>query len=566
MSEPFDIVAAPLVVATSVVVVAIVFALLRRAVKQVVGRLRWARSGSRLAHTAHVTVAVGAVVGVIAEEPSHPLTDPNGVDPAPATRPGELPLLASAAVAVGSLDVLRRRRRDAMRALLGGQVPDAPAPDVVALRRLLHARERHFERHHAEHARRHLVPVGMSGDELVSIPLTPGRRVVIGHRDESTTRSVLRHLANVVATAPWLDGVQVVACGMSPHDVVDSQRVHFVSSMTDAWRRARELGDERDDVTVVVVDASGRHVTGDLGPINSAPGVVLLSFAADAHVASDPDTDVLRHGDSGWRLETLGRTVVPFAAAVDDVATLRRGVEPEPSTSLRATQIDGEWSVMLQLLGPLQAVDRNGTPLTFEKSKSLEFLAWLCMHPDRPTPIGARTALWHDSVRDSTFNNVVSDLRRALHLVTNDEVRWPTRPTMTRYELGPHVVTDVDLLLDAIATAERAGPRETVRLICDRLANVRGMPFEGMVSDWADAEGITSNIVMIVVAAASLAARLAMTLGDDESVLLATSHGLRMLPGHEELVALRLLIHERRGEHGAGRMYRADEEMTNRVR
>ena len=66
--------------------------------------------------------------------------------------------------------------------------------------------------------------------------------------------------------------------------------------------------------------------------------------------------------------------------------------------------------------------------------------------------------------------------------------------------------------------------------------------------------------------AASLAARLALTLDDDESVLLATSHGLRMLPGHEELVSLRLLVHERRGEHGAGRMYRADRDSTSRVR
>jgi hypothetical protein len=173
---------------------------------------------------------------------------------------------------------------------------------------------------------------------------------------------------------------------------------------------------------------------------------------------------------------------------------------------------------------------------------------------------------WDDSVQDSTFNNVVSDLRRALHVVTNDEVRWPRRPSTNRYELGPHVVTDVDLLLDAIAAAEHATPRESVRLICDRLANVRGMPFEGMVSDWADCEGITSNIVMIVVAAASLAARLALTLDDDESVLLATSHGLRMLPGHEELVSLRLLVHERRGEHGAGRMYRTDREPASRAR
>lgn len=565
MIDRVDVVARPLVVIAAGVIAVCALAIGAGGMRWLRRRLQWSTAHRRIDHVAQATLAVGAMTGIIIDDSSRVASAdssaPGSPDSPGTRRPTELPLLASAAMAAGSIDVFRRRRRDAMRALLGGQVPDTPAPDVVALRRLLLARARHFDAHRAEHERHRLLPVGMNGAELVSIPLTRGRRVIIGHRDEATTRAVLRHLANVVATAPWLDDVRVVAHGLEPHDVVDSERVDFARSSDDMWRHANELAERNPDLTVVVVDVSG-----DSGEGRHEPNVVVLSPAAEEPPKGDVDTDVLRHGEQGWRFDSYSRAFVPFAASVDDVAMVRRGTEPERAIQLRATPLRHEWSVMVQLLGPLQAVDRAGAPLTFEKSKSLEFLAWLCMHPDRPTVIGARTALWDGSVRDSTFNNVVSDLRRALYMVTEDDARWPRRLSTNRYELGPHVVTDVDLLLDAIAAAEHATSRDTVRLICDRLANVRGMPFEGMASDWADCEGITSNIVMIVVAAASLAARLALTLDDDESVLLATSHGLRMLPGHEELVSLRLLVHERRGEHGAGRMYRAEKESTSRVR
>ena len=50
----------------------------------------------------------------------------------------------------------------------------------------------------------------------------------------------------------------------------------------------------------------------------------------------------------------------------------------------------------------------------FERSKALELVAWLTMHRDRSTRVGARTALWELDVRDATFANVVSEARRAM--------------------------------------------------------------------------------------------------------------------------------------------------------
>jgi hypothetical protein len=550
MIDPLDLVRQPLLIGAAIVVGGAVTVFCARAVRRLSRHLHRRALQMRLDNVAMMTLAAGAATGAVVHEYVVATNPTAGEEPRSFAHRGELPLLASPAMAVATLDLLRRRRSDAMRALLGGQVPDTPAPDVVALRRMLVARARHFESGNESGERRHLLPIGMDGNELVSVPLERGRRVVVGHEDSTTVHEVLRHLANVVATAPWLDDVRLVVTGMTPEDVVDTTRVEFFEDGFVAWSRALALCEGEPHANVVFVSATAEWSMHD-------PRISVISPAVNADIPGDARTDILRCGDRGWRLESRLRPVRPFAASLDEVEAMRRASEPEPARRLCAVECPGEWAVMMQLLGPLQAVDRNGMPLTFEKSKSLEFLAWLCMHPDRPTPIGARTALWEASVRDSTFNNVVSDLRRSLHEVAHDEVRWPRRLPTDRYELGPHVVTDVDLLLDAIAATEDLAPRDAVRLICDRLANVRGMPFEGMDSDWADTEGITSNIVMTVVAAASLAARLALSTGDDEAVLLATSHGLRMLPGHEELVSLRLVVHERRGERGAWRLYRA---------
>ena len=74
--------------------------------------------------------------------------------------------------------------------------------------------------------------------------------------------------------------------------------------------------------------------------------------------------------------------------------------------------LNADWNVCVRLLGPVDAETRNGIPISFEKSKSLELLAWLTTHRERPTRVAARTALWEISVQDATFNNVVSGLPR----------------------------------------------------------------------------------------------------------------------------------------------------------
>ena len=77
---------------------------------------------------------------------------------------------------------------------------------------------------------------------------------------------------------------------------------------------------------------------------------------------------------------------------------------------------------------------------------------------------------------------------------------------------------------------------------------VRGMPFEGTSYLWPDAEGITSNLVLLATSAAAELARHHLTLGQIDGVFWATGQGLRVLPGHEDLIALRMRAHASNGD------------------
>ena len=72
------------------------------------------------------------------------------------------------------------------------------------------------------------------------------------------------------------------------------------------------------------------------------------------------------------------------------------------------------------------------------------------------------------------------------------------------------------------------------------LGLIRGMPFEGTAYLWPDPEGITSELVMLATGLATALAERCLARGDLDGVVWATGQGLRVLPGHEGLIALRL--------------------------
>ena len=74
------------------------------------------------------------------------------------------------------------------------------------------------------------------------------------------------------------------------------------------------------------------------------------------------------------------------------------------------------------------------------------------------------------------------------------------------------------------------------------------MPFASTSYQWPHAEGIASHLTLLVTAAATVLANHYLALGDTAGVFWATGQGLRVLPGHEELIGLRMRAHGRHGD------------------
>jgi len=177
-------------------------------------------------------------------------------------------------------------------------------------------------------------------------------------------------------------------------------------------------------------------------------------------------------------------------------------------------------------------------------------VAWLTEHRERPTRAGARAALWDLDVRDATFANVVSEARRALarHLAPPKGDEWVARTLTERLPLHDLVVSDADLVRARLNAARVAPTHEAIDILRPAVALIRGMPFAGTGYLWPDPEGITSNLVLLATSAATELAAHYLSVGDVDGVFWATGRGLQVLPGHEELIALRMRAHHRAGD------------------
>ncbi|HEX4980057.1 MAG TPA: BTAD domain-containing putative transcriptional regulator, partial [Ilumatobacteraceae bacterium] len=208
------------------------------------------------------------------------------------------------------------------------------------------------------------------------------------------------------------------------------------------------------------------------------------------------------------------------------------------------------WSLLVRLLGRVDVVDEQGGSADFERSKTRELIAWLATHRGRSTRTLARTALWDLDVRDATFSNVVSEARRAMARLVEPAPgeEWLARTLTEELPLHHLVRTDAELVELRIAAARRLQPEDAIEMLRPAVELVRGMPFEGTSYLWPDAEGITSNLVLLATSAASELARHHLTLGQIDGVFWATGQGLRVLPGHEDLIALRMGAHASNGD------------------
>ena len=288
-------------------------------------------------------------------------------------------------------------------------------------------------------------------------------------------------------------------------------------------------------------------------PAHATPGDTSRGIVADRDDAETSTESLLLAGS----LAANGLfCAVHVRRALVRMRTRRFGSSETKHTAEKSTapmRIVGgpDWRVIVRVLGPPTVETRCGQRIEFSKGKARELLVWMSEHRETSTRSAARTALWEGAVQDATFSNVVSDVRRTLNSIVplvDDE--WIPRTFTDELPLSSAVITDaqiLDGLIDGFVNDQDLYLDELKTAI----AQVRNLPFSGANYSWADGEGITTSHVIKVVKAAVLLAEYAIECDDTELLFMATERGLRVLPGHEELVSLRMRGHARTGNRSA---------------
>jgi len=394
--------------------------------------------------------------------------------------------------------------------------------------------------------------------------------------------AVVHGIAATVASSLFAEVAHLVAVGVDEQVLLEHRHAHRVTSVDGALelcatvlgstaassqstfvRRARHTSGEAWEPAVVFV---GSALAGEVTPevVRAATtGGSGIAVVAAGPIESAPWT--LRADGGAWRLEPLGIELVPVGLAPEAVEELHAVVtaavaplvddEPEvpetPTPSVGGDAAPDEpWSLMVRLLGGVDVVDASGTAASFDRSKALELVAWLALHRERATRAAARTALWELDVRDATFANVVSDARRAMARLVEPPPgeEWLGRTLTEVLPLHRGVVADVDVLRCRLDAARVQPPEQAIETLRPAVELIRDAPFAGTGYLWPDAEGITSNLVLLATSAATELAAHYLSIGDTDGVFWATDRGLRVLPGHEELIALRMRAHARTGD------------------
>jgi len=350
--------------------------------------------------------------------------------------------------------------------------------------------------------------------------------------------------------------------------------------------RARGTGGEAWEPAVLLVGTA----SGTVVPPAARRGLAIVSAAPilgpSSVLAPDGDTWVLR--PAGLRFAPLGVTPDELAAVGE---LLDVGVpvpdEPPAGADRDETLVDPdltEWEhelaadaapsalvapariavnvpplryeLLVRLLGPVRVESADGRQAEFQRSKARELVAWLATHRERASRTLARTALWDVDVQDATFSNVASDARKGLARLVAPPAGedWIGRGHADdRIPLHPLVRTDAEVVADALSAARLQPPDAAIATLTPAVGLLAGMPFEGTSYSWADPEGITSSFVLLAVSAASELAAHCLSVGDIDGLFAATERGLRVLSGHEELIALRMRAHAQAGDYAGVR-------------
>lgn len=232
-----------------------------------------------------------------------------------------------------------------------------------------------------------------------------------------------------------------------------------------------------------------------------------------------------------------GIEMIDLMSNSDVVQVLRAVERPLPEQTTQVSVVT-EWALVVKLFGYPVVENEAGDIAQFRKRRSLELLTWLALNRDRSRRSAARTAMWDWDITDSTFSTIVSDMRRGLAEIDQQFSRSDWVPTTYSDELplSIRVITD-DVLMAQALESFRKDPRNSSEIV-RALSHVRDVPFAGTSYSWADLDGTTTRLVILALTSATEVALWALGAGDTAAFETAITAGLRVFPGHEELLAL----------------------------
>ncbi|MEZ5219624.1 MAG: hypothetical protein R2715_24280 [Ilumatobacteraceae bacterium] len=418
----------------------------------------------------------------------------------------------------------------------------------------------------------------------------------------TSTRPVLRGLASSVALGAFGAPARLILVGLDPSvgelaehtdrvlraDTIDGAldlaadlAVPILSALEHAETapslRSRSSGEPWEPAAVFVAAdrlpaATRREASGLVA--TPGRGVALITDAVGF-----PSTWRLAVTAHGWTLDPLGIAIRPVELTREETtalaALLDGGIElacpdDEPTAEPTAGSSDvedgpnragevgpfpsPEVAVLVRTLGIPRAETADGAEISFGRSKALELVAWLTRHRDAGTRSSARAALWETEVANGTFSNVVSEARRALDGAVRppEGEEWIARTTGPRLPLHRAIVSDVELIE---ATAARSTPgarrRSGHARSGPRTRRRRSVPRRHWL--WPDPEGHVAHDALVVADLAVELSELCIGDGDVDAALHASAVGLTSVPGHEQLVGLRMRAHASRGDLAAVR-------------